>query len=155
MLAIEPLETVFVVTAFLFQVVLILHFAMRKWRFRTALRYGPVVYALSIPAAVVSVLLLTGGLSWSFVLAGFLFLIWALFGYIVEYGKKIEWRKSLRWPIFIPYILLYLATVMFYWFPLALIDRALWTAYAVLFAASTILNLTSHNDPGERSSLPV
>ena len=51
MLGLENLEIVFVVTAFLFQFILILHFALRKWRFNIAMRYGPIVYALGIPAA--------------------------------------------------------------------------------------------------------
>ena len=47
----DSLDSLFVVTAFLFQILLIVHFSLRKWRFETALRYGPLVYALSIPAA--------------------------------------------------------------------------------------------------------
>ena len=42
----------------LFQILLIAHFAVRKWRFRLARRYGWIVYAMGIPAAVVIVLLL-------------------------------------------------------------------------------------------------
>jgi hypothetical protein len=33
-------ETLFVVTAFLFQVILIIHFTLRKWHFDLAMRYG-------------------------------------------------------------------------------------------------------------------
>ena len=66
MLGLHNLDLLFVITSFLFQIILIVHFALRKWRFETAMRYGPIVYALSIPAAVVSVLLLLGGLAWSF-----------------------------------------------------------------------------------------
>jgi hypothetical protein len=138
------LDTMFVVTAFLFQIILIVHFALRKWRFDFAIRYGPSVYALSIPACAVSVLLWVGGKSWSFCLAGFLYLVWAIFGYIVEYIQKINWRSPVRWPIFGPYILLYLTTIMFYWFPLALIWKPLWYIYMVLFVSSTILNVFSH-----------
>jgi hypothetical protein len=61
MSALDDLDTLFVVTAFLFQIILIVHFALRKGRFGLAMRYGPIVYALGIPAAVVSVLLLLGG----------------------------------------------------------------------------------------------
>jgi hypothetical protein len=39
---------------------------------------------------------------------------------------------------------LYLASVLLYWFPLALVSKPLWYGYAVLFVASTILNVTSH-----------
>jgi len=71
MLGLDYLETLFVICAFLFQLILILHFALRKWCFEIALRYGPVVYALSIPAVVVSMLLLSAGKSWSLWAAGF------------------------------------------------------------------------------------
>jgi hypothetical protein len=117
---------------------------LRKWRFNLAMRYGWIVYALSIPAAAVSVLLLLGGRPWTLWLGGFIYFIWAIFGYVVEYSKEIEWRNPIRWPIFGPYVVLYLATVMFYWWPLALIVRLLWYSYAILFIASTVLNLTSH-----------
>jgi len=150
MFSLDKLDTLFVVCAFLFQVILILHFALRKWRFDVALRYGPIVYALSLPAAIVSLILLLGGKPWSLWLSGFLYLLWAIFGYSVEYVKKIEWRNSVRWPILGPYVLLYLATVMFYWFPLALLYKPLWYAYAVLFCASTYFNVTSHQRPKAR-----
>jgi hypothetical protein len=140
----NSLETLFVVTALLFQLILIVHFALRRWRFETAIRYGPVVYALSIIAAIVSIILLLGGVTWSLWLSGFLYLIWAIFGYSVEYVYKIEWRSPVRWAVFGPYIFLYLSTVMFYWFPLALVSKPLWYVYALLFIVSTILNLTSH-----------
>ena len=82
--------------------------------------------------------------AWSFWLGGFLYLAWGIFGYVVEYLKKIEWRSPIRWSIFGPYVLLYLSTCMFFWFPLALIWKPLWYLYAVLFIVSTILNVTSH-----------
>jgi len=144
MFGLDDLEILFAVSAFLFQIVLILHFALRKWRFHLAMRYGPIVYALSIPAAALSALLLLGGKTWSLWLGGFIYLIWAIFGYAVEYAKGIEWRNPIRWSIFGPYVFLYLATVMFYWWPLGLVSKPLWYVYAVLFIVSTILNVTSH-----------
>jgi hypothetical protein len=86
-------------------------------------------------------------MSWVYWLGGFLYLIWATVGYIVEYIRRIEWRTPFRWSTGGPYLTLYLATVMFYWWPLALIDKRLWYIYAALFAISTILNVTSHNKP--------
>lgn len=50
----------------------------------------------------------------------------------------------IRWPIFGPYVLLYLASVMFYWWPLALVSRPLWYVGAATFLVSTSLNVTSH-----------
>ncbi|MBN1260671.1 MAG: hypothetical protein JXB35_08325 [Anaerolineae bacterium] len=145
MLGLGRLEFLFTITAFTFQIVLIVHFALRKWAFQAYIkRYGWLVYALSIPAALVSVLLLAGGMTWSLWLGGFIFLVWATFGYVVEYVRGIEWRNARRWPIFAIYVILYLATVMFYWWPLALVWRPLWYVYAVLFIISTVLNVTSH-----------
>jgi len=47
----------------------------------------------------------------------------------------------------IPYVNLYLASMMFYWWPLATIDRTLWYVYAALFVISAALNVISHNGP--------
>lgn len=149
MAGMDNLDTLFVVTAFLFQLVLIVHFSLRKWFFNTALRYGPVVYALAVPAALISVFILRGGKTWSLWLGGFLFLAWAVFGYLVEYIQKIEWRNPIRWPVLGPYVFLYFATSMFYWFPLALIYKPFWYVYALLFVLATTLNVTSHKDPNE------
>lgn len=144
MFGLDNLETLFMVSAFLFQIVLTIHFALRKWRFDLAMRYGPIVYTLSVPAVAVSILLLLGGETWSLWLSGFIYLVWAIYGYTVEYVKKIEWRNPICWPIFGPYVFLYLATVMFYWWPLGLVSKPLWYVYAVLFIVSTTLNVTSH-----------
>lgn len=151
MFGLDNLEFLFVASAFLFQLVMISHFALRRWHFRLAMRYGPIVYALSIPASVASVLLLLGGKTWSLWIGGLIYLVWATFGYSTEYVRRIEWRNPIRWPVFGPYVFLYLATVMFYWWPLALIKKPLWYAYAVLFIISTILNIASHKRPSDQN----
>ncbi len=140
-------QILFVLSAFLLQLILITHFALRKWRFAVAIRYGPIVYALGIPAAILSLILLRGGLAWAFWLGGFLYLIWSIYGYIIDYVLRVEWRISIRWSVLVPFIVLYLATVMFYWWPLGLIYKPLWYIYAVLFFISTWLNVTSHKKP--------
>lgn len=68
----SPLNALFVATAFLFQLILIIHFALRKWRFDVAMQYGWIVYLLSIPAAIVSIILLLGSMDWSLWLGSFL-----------------------------------------------------------------------------------
>jgi hypothetical protein len=88
--------------------------------------------------------LIRAGKEWSFWVAGFIFLFWAIFGLVVEYGFHIKWRNPIKWPIFVPYVLLYLGTIMFYWFPVGALSRPFWYVYAVLFAFSTYLNVTSH-----------
>lgn len=138
------LTTLFTITAFTVQVILVGFFALRRWRFSTAIRYGWIVYALGLPAMVVSGILITGGMAWSFWLGGFLYLIWAFFGWWVEYVQCINWRQPMCLPICIGYTAFYLAMMMFYWFPLALIWKPLWYFFGVLFVLSTWLNITSH-----------
>ena len=141
----DKLDILFIVWAFVFQIAMIVHFALRKRFFESyTIKIGWLVYALCIPAVIISILLLLGGKSWSFWLGGFLFLIYAAFGYWVDYVMKIQWRNPLRLSIMLPYVFLYLSTVMFYWWPLALLSRALWFVFAVLFIIGTILNVTSH-----------
>jgi len=145
MFGLDKRDTLFVMWAFAFQIVLIIHFALRKWFFESyTMKFGWIVYALSIPAVVISIILLLGGKSWSFWLGGFLFLIYAAYGYYIDYVKQIPWRNPLDLSIMFPYVTLYLSTIMFYWWPLALISRPLWFVYAALFIISTILNITSH-----------
>lgn len=147
---IDSLDILFVECSFAFQMILIIHFALRKWRFGVAMRYGWIVYALSFLAGAISLVLFWGGKPWALWLGGFIYLIWGVFGYFIEYIKKIEWRTPIHWPVFGPYVLLYLATVMFYWWPLALISKPLWYIYAVLLTVSTILNVTSHQISPDR-----
>jgi hypothetical protein len=145
MFGLDNLETLFVVWAFFFQIVLIVHFAIRKPFYESYTeKYGWIVYALSIPAAVISIVILLGGKPWSFWLGGFIFLIYAAYGYRIDYVKKLQWRKPLDKSILFPYVILYLATVMFYWWPVGLLNRTLWFVYAVLFVIATYLNITSH-----------
>jgi len=140
----NPAEVAYLTTAFLFQIVMVAHFAVRKWRFSLALRYGRIVYALSLPAAAMSVMLFMRHAPWYFWVGGLVYLVWAIYGYWIEYLKEIEWRNPIRWAVLVPYISLYLAMVMFYWWPLARIDKPLWVIGAILFLASTVLNITSH-----------
>lgn len=149
MQGLDNYQIIFLLNAFLVQLILIGHFALRKWKFDLAIRFGRIVYAWSIPAAILSIFLLRRGMDWSLWLGGFIYLVWALYGYAIEYIVRVEWRNSLRWSILIPYVTLYLATVMFYWWPLALIYKPLWYVYAVLFLTSTYLNVTSHKRPAQ------
>lgn len=87
MVHLDIYETLFVGTAFLFQVILIIHFAIRKWRFQTAMRYGPIVYALSLPTLAPSLLLMLSGKPWSLWLGGFLY----FFGPCSAMSLNINW----------------------------------------------------------------
>ena len=141
----DNLDKLFIVWAFLLQIVLIVHFAIRKPLFESyTVKYGWIVYALCIPAVIISIVLLRGGKSWSFWLGGFLFVLFAAFGYWIDYVQGIPWRNPLQLRIMFPYVFLYLATVMFYWWPIGMLSRPLWIGYAILFIIATILNVASH-----------
>jgi len=145
MFGLDRLDTTFVTWAFFLQISLIVHFAVRKPFFDSyTLKYGWLVYALCIPAAIISVILLRSGKDWSFWLGGFLFLLFAAFGYWVDYHLGLNWRAPLRKDIMFPYVTLYLSTIMFYWWPLGLLSKPLWYAFGFLFVIGTILNITSH-----------
>jgi hypothetical protein len=135
---------VFVFWAFFLQFVLITHFAVRKINLGVAIQYGWMVYSLSIVGLLVSIYQLSQGKNWIFWVGGIIFPIWATLGFGVEYVFDISWRTPINWRIFIPYVLLYLATIMFYWWPLGEINKVFWYVYAILFAISTLLNITSH-----------
>jgi hypothetical protein len=136
---------VFVIWSFTFQFVLITHFALRRTFLNFAIEYGWIVYALSLFSVLVSFQQINRRESWSFWVGGFIFLIWAVFGFSVEYLFKVSWRSPIIWNIFIPYVGLYLATIMFYWWPLGEINKLLWYIYSVLFVISTFFNITSHS----------
>lgn len=145
MTKLDNLDKLFVIWAFLLQILFIVHFAIRKPLFESyTVKYGWIIYALCIPAVVISIILLLGEKNWSFWLGGFLFLVFAIFGYWVDYMAQIQFRSPIRPSVLVPYVVLYLATVMFYWWPLGLLSRPLWFVYAILFVIATVLNITSH-----------
>jgi hypothetical protein len=144
MAGLDRFDTLFVIWAFVMQLCLIVLFAIRKSNLNIILEYGWIFYLLCIPAVIVSIVMLRAGKEWSFWIAGFIFLVWAVFGYVVEYRLGITWRDPVVWTVLVPYVLLYLSTTMFYWFPLGILSRPLWYIYAVLFALGTYLNITSH-----------
>jgi hypothetical protein len=145
MFGLDRLDTLFVIWVFFFQIVLIVHFSIRKQYFESyTKKFGWLVYALCFPAVVISIILLLGGKTLSFWLGGFLFLVFAAYGYWIDFVKQIPWRNPLRKDIMFPYVTLYLTTVMFYWWPLGQLYRPLWYVFAVLFVLGSILNITSH-----------
>ena len=140
----DSFNKLFVFTAFVIQVILVIYFVTRKVDFDAALRLGWVIYSLAIPAVIVSIVLIIVGKPWYLWFAGFAYGIWAILGYIVDIASPIPWRSPIYYPIFIPYVLLYTTGQMFYWWPLGRIKKAYWYGYLVLFATSTALNITSH-----------
>lgn len=145
----DRFDAAFVIVAFFIQIVLMVHFAMRKWATITV-PWGTAVYLLlGLSGLALGVALVIGKKPWYFWLAGFLCAAWALYGYIVDIAqpvawRPVEWSSSPHWPTLIPYIVLYLATQMFYWWPLLRISRPLWVVYTVLYIINTWLNISSH-----------
>jgi hypothetical protein len=137
-------EKLFVLTGFGMQIALCAFFALRKWWFASAVQWGWIVYALGIPAVAVSVFLLLENRPWYLWVSGFIFAAWATFGHIVDVASPVTWRNPINPPVFIPYVLLYLGSQMFYWWPMGALQRPLWFIYAGLFVLSTALNISSH-----------
>jgi hypothetical protein len=106
--------------------------------------YGWLIYALAIPAAVISILLMINGKDWTIWIGGFIFVLFAIYGFLVDYIFGVPFRAPFQAAIGIPYIILYLATVMFYWWPMWSMSRLLWSGYAILYIIATILNIRSH-----------
>jgi hypothetical protein len=140
----DRFDRLFIATAFSLQIALLLYFIWRKYDYSAALGWGWIVYALGVPAVLVSLWLLSAGRAWYFWLGGFLFGLWAGYGYIVDIRQAIPWRSPIFPPVFFPYVTLYLAAQMFYWWPLGAIQRPLWYIYAALFTFASYFNLTSH-----------
>ena len=137
-------DRLFVAFSLGLQVVLVIFFALRTWDFPAALQVGWLVYALGLPAVVLSVVLSRAGKAWSLVAAGLLFGLWAAVGTVVDLVHPIAWRSPIAWPVFVPYVFLYTASQMFYWWPLLRIHRPSWLVFTALYIASTFLNVTSH-----------
>ncbi len=137
-------ERLFIAASVTIQIALALFFAMRKWSFPTAMQIGWVVYALAIPAVAVSIVLLKERKPWYLWIAGFLFALWSVFGTVVDIVHPVSWRSPILWSIFIPYVLLYTVSQMFYWWPLLRLHRPSWFIWGALYGVSTFLNLTSH-----------
>ena len=146
MFGLDQVETLFVIWSIFFQIVLIIQFILRKWAFDAYIwRFGWIVYALGLPAAGISVWALLQGKPLWLGVGGFIYLVFEGYGYYIEYIRRITWRSPICWSGFGPYLFLYLAMIMFYWWPLALLWKPLGYAYALLFGLSTALNLASHH----------
>jgi hypothetical protein len=108
------------------------------------MQIGWLVYALAVPAVVVSGVLIKGHKAWYLWTAGLLFALWAGFGIVVDIIHPVEWRSPILWPVFVPYVLGYTISQMFYWWPLLKVNRPSWFIWGVLYGVSTFLNVTSH-----------
>ena len=85
MLGLDKHDSLFVIWAFVLQICLIVLFVIRKSNLEFILQNGWFFYLLSIPAVIVSVIMLRNGKEFSFWIGGFIFLVWAIFGYVIEF----------------------------------------------------------------------
>jgi hypothetical protein len=137
-------ERLFISMSLGMQVVFVVFFALRKWNFAVAMQVGWLVYGLAIPAVVLSVMLINARKGWCLSVGGLLFALWAVFGTVVDIVHPVAWRSPIVWSIFIPYVLLYTGSQMFYWWPLLKVHRPSWVIFTALYSVSTVLNVTSH-----------
>jgi hypothetical protein len=138
------LLSLFVAFAFISQGLLILNFAALKWRPHVQRKWGWIVYASGLISLALGILFWVSGRAWYLGFACGLFTIWTMFGYIIDVLQPIEWRKPIRWLIFIPYVILYISAQFAFWIPLWFIRPGYWFIYAVLYTISTVLNVSTH-----------
>jgi hypothetical protein len=138
------LQTLFAAFALVLQTMLALHFAALRWRPGLQQQWGWLVYAMSLPGLALGVLFWVYSQPWHYWLATLLFAAWAALGYMVDILRPINWRSPPRWPIFIPYVALFIAAQLAFWIPLWFIWIGYWIIYAVLYAVSTVLNVSLH-----------
>ncbi len=130
--------------AFLIQVLLILNFAARNWKPEIERTYGWIIYALGAPSVVLAALMLVEERPWYFVLPPFLYFIWAIFGYVVDLWRPTAWRNPPRWGIFVPYVGLFVSSLLLFWGSMWSIGNSYWIAFGAMYAIHTIFNIFSH-----------
>ena len=140
----NPLLSLYVAFAFISQALLIFHFVALLWKPDLQKKWGWIVYASGLIALPLGVLLLASNLPWYFVFACVLFAGWVFFGYSVDILRPVQWRKPIRWSIFLPYVILYVSAQFAFWIPLWFIWRGYWILYTLLYVINTGLNISTH-----------
>jgi len=135
---------IFVCFAFLIQGLLILDFLARNWQPDLERKYGWIIYALGLVGIVLGIIYLKGGAPWYMSAAPLVFAAWAAFGFAIDILFKIEWRSPILWPVFIPYVLLFMASQFAFWIPMWYVGTWYWVAYTITYTINTILNIYSH-----------
>jgi len=140
----DTLQALFVVFAFLMQVLLIINFVARNWKPSFERKYGWLIYAMGIPGITLGILFLVGDQPWYIVAAPFVYSIWGAFGYFVDIYRPVQWRSPSRWSVFIPYVALFMASQFFFWIPLWYVGLGYWITYTAMYVINTGLNIYSH-----------
>ena len=134
----------FTVFGFACQLLLLGFFAAHLWRPADEMRLGRLVYGMGPIALVLAVAFIAQGQPWYLVLALVLYAAWSALGAFVDIVRPIAWREPPRLSILIPFAVLLTAALLALWVPLWWVDRGLWVAFGLLYAAHTMLNLASH-----------
>jgi hypothetical protein len=136
------------------QLALLAFFAAHRWWPTHEWALGRLVYALGIPAALLAMALAIAGTAfpWAFALA--LYAAWAALGAWLDLIRPIPWRDPPRWSILVPYARLLIAALLAFWIPLWWVDRRLWVAFGVLYAAHMTLNILSHRGGTGSGAVP-
>lgn len=119
-------------------------FIFRIWKPSLEDRFGWITYAMGFPSLILAVLLIVQGEPRYFWIAPILYCIWSLFGWIVDIWRPVEWREPKYLPIFIPYVLLFIASLTGFWVPLWFIKPTFWIVFAILYASLNGLIIYSH-----------
>lgn len=135
---------VYLTFGFAFQALLALNFAARNWLPELERRYGWIIYALGLVALAIGALMLIDGRAWYLVVAPLLLALWAGYGFRVDLWKPIAWRRPPHWPVFGPYVGLFVASLLLYWGSMWAIGVGYWIAFGLLYALHTALNIYSH-----------
>ncbi len=147
------LDTVYVVVVLALQAILIIYFALRRWRAPFAFRIGWVIYALAIPLAIYAVVtVFIGQKIWHLWVGGLLFGLWALLGNTVDTGRPLKWYEPICDLPFNLYVLLYLAYQIVFWWPLSDLWKPGWYIFGALFGLATYLNVISRKAPEAESA---
>ena len=102
-----PSEVAFIAFGLGSQAILAAFFAARRWRPRSADRYGRLAYAVAGLGLPLGIWFLAGGNSWRLYAGPMMLGCWAVFGSYLDLWRKVEWRSPPRPGLLVPYVALY------------------------------------------------
>jgi hypothetical protein len=141
------LDTIYVVVVLALQAILIIYFALRRWRAPFAFRIGRAIYALGVPLAVGAVVMALAGRPWYLWVGGLVYALWGLLGNKVDVGRPLQWHEPICPFPFNGYVLLFLVYEMFFGWSLGSLWKPGWAIFAPLFVLAAALNLISRAAP--------
>jgi hypothetical protein len=140
-------DAVYVGVVLALQAILIVYFALRRWRAPFAYRIGRAIYALGVPLAAYSVVMVFAGRPWYLWVGGLVYALWGLLGNKVDVGRPLQWYEPICPMPFNGYVVLYLVYQGFFLWSSITLWKPGWAIFAVLFLLATALNLVSRVAP--------